>query len=60
MPYFLEYSQKEKSFPETHGALGHDKIYPCFQEKQIMPENKNLEKQVNQAIPRDELPIVVV
>ncbi|KAK1370454.1 hypothetical protein POM88_036546 [Heracleum sosnowskyi] len=45
VPYILENNQEEKNFPETHAALNHDKVYPCFQEKQIMPENRNLEKQ---------------
>lgn len=56
VPYFLDYSQKEKGIAETHGASSHDKIYPCFQEKQILPENKNLQKQVTQTVPLIELP----
>ncbi|KAL1833336.1 hypothetical protein ACET3Z_002987 [Daucus carota] len=44
VPRFLEYSQGAKSFQETHGT-GHDTIYPRFQKMQIMPENKNVQKQ---------------
>ncbi|XP_063940998.1 agamous-like MADS-box protein AGL15 isoform X2 [Daucus carota subsp. sativus] len=45
VPRFLEYSQGAKTFQETHGATGHDTIYPRFQKMQIMPENKNVLKQ---------------
>ncbi|KAK1370972.1 hypothetical protein POM88_037064 [Heracleum sosnowskyi] len=45
VPYLLENNQEEKIFPETHAALNHDKVYPCFQEKQIMPEKQFEEMQ---------------
>lgn len=60
VPCFLEYSQEEKSSPATHGALSVDKIYPCFEEKQIMLENTTLQKQASQTVPRVKVSIVAL
>ncbi|XP_074335344.1 agamous-like MADS-box protein MADS2 [Apium graveolens] len=48
VPYLLGYRQEELGLPETHGALSHDKIYTWFQEKQILPENRNFQKQLEE------------
>ncbi|XP_063940955.1 uncharacterized protein LOC108204983 [Daucus carota subsp. sativus] len=45
VPRFLEYTQIQTSFLETHGATSHDKFYRCSKEKLVMLENKNLAKQ---------------
>lgn len=60
VPRFLECGQEQTSFLEIHGGTSHDKFYPCFQENQIMLENKNSEKQASQNVLHDELPIVVL
>lgn len=56
VPHFQDYSQEQTSSPETCGAMSYEKFSPCFQEQQIMAENKNLEKQASQNVPHDELP----
>ena len=52
VPRFLEYTQIQTSFLETHGTTSHDKFCPCSKEKHVMLENENLAKQASQSVPQ--------